>query len=88
MFLEKKPEPSDALSELFTAMEKLEGKVPRAVKRALMRAFEMKDIEGFAGIMADYLRDIAEEAKAGTLKIQGNVAVGNSNVQVYEEGEK
>jgi transcriptional regulator with XRE-family HTH domain len=88
MFLEKKPEPSDALSELFTAMEKLEGKVPRAVKRALMRAFETKDIEGFAGIMADYLRDIAEEAKAGTLKIQGNVAIGDSNVQVYKEGEK
>jgi hypothetical protein len=31
-----------------------------------MRAFETKDIEGFAGIMADYLRDIPEEAKAGT----------------------
>jgi len=89
MFKEKKGIPeADALSELFKAMEKLEGKVPRAIKRALMWAYQQKDMEGFAGIIADYLHDIAEEAKAGTLKIQGNVAIGNSNIQVYKEEEK
>lgn len=87
-----KPKPQvaqiDALTELFKAMEILGGRVPRAVKRAIIRAFETKDIEGFALIMADYLHDIAEEAKAGTLNIQGNVAIGDSNVQVYKGDKK
>ena len=87
-----KPKPQevqlDALAELFKAMERLEGRVPRAVKRAIIRAVETKDIEGIIQIIADYLHDVAEEAKAGTLKIQGNVAIGDSNIQVYKGDKK
>ena len=87
-----KPKPQevqlDALDELFKAMERLEGRVPRAVKRAIIRAVETKDIEGIIQIIADYLHDVAEEAKAGTLKIQGNVAIGDSNIQVYKGDKK
>ena len=87
-----KPKPQvaqlDALTELFKAMERLEGRVPRAIKRAIIRAVETKDIEGIVQIMADYLYDVAEEAKAGTLKIQGNVAIGDSNIQVYKGDKK
>jgi len=97
MFVEKRKETEefDALTELFKAMEKLEGKVPRAVKRALIRAFETKDIEGLVGIMAGYLHDLKEnfrdrEPVSKTLESpvyqkKGNIAI-NSTVskQVYK----
>jgi len=90
MFLQKEEREEETLLELFKAMEKLEGRVPRAVKKAIQRMYETQDVRGLIEIFTDYLYDIAENAineyRTGR-RLKGNyIGKGNMNVQLYEEG--
>ncbi len=90
MFIEKEERKEEALLELFKAMEKLEGRVPRAVKKAIQRMYETQDVKGLIEIFTNYLYDIAEtdvnECRAER-NFKGNyIGKGSMNVQLYKEG--
>ena len=92
MFVEKEEKQEDVLLELFKAMEMLEGKVPRIVKKAIYRMYETQDIKGLIEIFTDYLYDLAEGIKrenipANKAKFKGNYSNQSVlNIQSFLEG--
>ncbi len=81
MFSQKEEKQEDVLLELFKAMEQLEGKVPRIVKKAIYRMYETQDIKGLIEIFTDYLYDLAEGIKRKNIPTNKEKFKGNYSNQ-------
>lgn len=79
---------SNVITELEKAIEQIEGKVPRYIKKAL----ESGDTEEILEAITDFLYDLADEIKRGNIKadnIKGsNIALGSNITQKasFKEG--
>ena len=93
MFLKKVNEEEEVLFEFFEALESSLGmKIPRAVKRAVSRMYEMQDMKGVLEVLTDYLQEIEEVREQKEIPPKKGNFKGNYsntsffNIQSYKEG--
>jgi len=93
MFLKKVNEEEEVLFKFFEALESSLGvRIPRAVKRAVSRMYEMKDMKGVLEVLTDYLQEVEEVREHKETTQQKGSFKGNFsntsffNIQSYKEG--